>query len=303
MTRPRTTSAKTCKICNGLHFVLSNSAGRQQAQMCECFHCEVCHGRGHVFAEDETGVSFMRECVCAGLKKRLDRFNDANLPGKYFKAQFDTYISGEQANKLALRVARDFVKDFDQKPQCGLLFMGTPGVGKTHLAVSILKALLLEKGVRGKFIDFFQLLSDIRHGYSQDLSEQAIINPFVHAPVLVIDELAKGRNTEWELTMLDQIISNRYNAADKVTIFTTNYTDEVSQPERKKKSKDTHVEFSRSDSPQSWTGQETLKDKVGNRIYSRLKEMCRFVKMEGGDYRLNVGGGDAAPRWSGPANH
>ncbi|CAI2719710.1 ATP-binding protein [Nitrospina watsonii] len=300
MTRSRTQPEKNCKDCRGQHYVLKNPAGRVQAEICACFQCEICGGRGQVFAEDETGVSFMRACECAGLKKRLDSFNNANLPGKYLETQFDTYHPiGSQANKLALKTARDFVKDFEQKPQSGLLFMGTPGVGKTHLAVSILKALLLEKGVNGKFIDFFQLLSDIRHGYSQDLSEQAIINPFVHAPVLVIDELAKGRNTEWELTMLDQIISNRYNAADKVTIFTTNYTDEVSEPGHKKKSKDTHVEFSRNDASRSWAGEETLEDKVGDRIFSRLAEMCRFVKMEGDDFRRSMAG-KSSPRSSGP---
>ncbi|MGP0628971.1 ATP-binding protein [Nitrospina sp. 32_T5] len=303
MTRPRTTSAKTCKACRGNHYVLNNQEGRLRAAVCECFACEACHGRGYVFAEDETGISFLQECECAELKKHLDRFNDANLPGKYLETQFETYHPiGSQTNKLALRIARDFVKDFDQKPQCGLLFMGTPGVGKTHLAVSLLKALLLEKGVHGKFIDFFQLLSDIRHGYSQDLSEQAIINPFVHAPVLVIDELAKGRNTEWELTMLDQIISNRYNAADKVTVFTTNYTDEVSEPNREKKTKDTHVEFSRSDASRTWTGEETLEEKVGDRIFSRLAEMCRFVKMEGEDYRRAMAG-KSAPRSPGPGKN
>lgn len=284
MTRSRTLP-QTCQACRGRQFILSNPSGRVQAEACSCWKCETCGGRGQVFVEDETGVSYMQSCRCADFKKRLLRLNDANLPGKYLETQFDTYHPiGSQANKLALKIARDFVKDFDSRPQCGLLFMGKPGVGKTHLAVSILKALILEKGAQGKFIDFFQLLSDIRHGYSQDLSEQAIINPFVHAPVLVIDELAKGRNTEWELTMLDQIISNRYNTADKVTIFTTNYTDEPPDTGGKGKSNDRHVEFSRKDAA-SWSGEETLEEKVGPRIYSRLAEMVRFVKMEGEDYR------------------
>lgn len=294
MTRPRTQS-QSCKVCRGQLYVLTNPAGRVQAKLCECWQCEVCGGRGQVFVEDDKGVSYMRACQCADFKKRLAWLNEANLPGKYLSAQFDTYHPiGSQANKLALKIARDFVKDFDRRRQCGLLFMGPPGVGKTHLAVSILKALILEHGVQGKFVDFFQLLSDIRHGYSQDLSEQAIINPYVHAPMLVIDELAKGRNTEWELTMLDQIISSRYNAADKVTVFTTNYTDDPPEMGSKDNPEDRYVEFSRKDTV-SWTGEETLADKVGPRIYSRLVEMCRFVKMDGLDYRLEMGG-KSAPR-------
>ena len=137
---------------------------------------------------------------------------------------------------------------------------------------------------------FFQLLSDIRYGYSQDLSEQAIINPYVAAPVLVIDELAKGRNTEWELTMLDQIISSRYNAADKITLFTTNYSDQ--SPNSKKDGKsDTHKEYGRG----AVVAEETLQEKVGERIYSRLVEMCRFIKLEGIDYRQEMQGKQTAP--------
>ncbi|MGY8765622.1 MAG: ATP-binding protein, partial [Nitrospinaceae bacterium] len=82
-----------------------------------------------------------------------------------------------------------------------------------------------EEGVDGKFVDFFQLLSDIRHGYSQDKSEMSLIEPYLKSKILVIDELAKGRNNEWEQTILDQFISSRYNAADKITLFTTNYPD------------------------------------------------------------------------------
>lgn len=166
--------------------------------------------------------------------------------------------------------------------------MGRPGLGKTHLAVSVIKSLILDKGAECKFVDFFQLLSDIRNGYSQDLSEQAIINPYVAAPILLIDELAKGRNTEWELTMLDQIISSRYNAADKITLFTTNYSD---QAPSSTKSGETHKEFGSGNTQV----EETLQDKVGERIYSRLVEMCRFIKLEGMDYRLEMQGKQTAP--------
>jgi DNA replication protein DnaC len=154
--------------------------------------------------------------------------------------------------------------------------------------------LILDKGAECKFVDFFQLLSDIRFGYSQNLSEQAIINPYVAAPILLIDELAKGRNTEWELTMLDQIISSRYNAADKITLFTTNYSDQA--PSSKKSGAgDTHKEFGSGNSRETVTSEETLQDKVGERIYSRLAEMCRFIKLEGIDYRQEMQGKQTAP--------
>ncbi len=280
------TRTKTCNECRGTHFVLINESGKVHGEVCPCFECEICNGRGMVFTEDEKGISFLSPCVCDELKENLNRLNQSGIPGKFVNAQFETFHPMDASQKLALKIAKDFVKDFGKTDQ-GILFMGRPGLGKTHLAVSILKQLILDKHAECKFVDFFQLLSDIRFGYSQDLSEQAIINPYVHAPVLVIDELAKGRNTEWELTMLDQIISSRYNTSDKITLFTTNFFDTL--PDKKEgSSQDRHVEINARSARKTFAGEETLEDKVGERIYSRLTEMCRFVKMEGEDYRHQV---------------
>jgi len=283
MNKPETKPA-ICPECRGKHYRLNNTRGQVEAAVCSCFECGDCGGRGFVFEEDENGISSIRECTCAEMQKRLKLLNEAAIPGKFASAQFETFISQPGSVSLALRKTQDFVKDFGKGGQ-GLLFMGPPGVGKTHLTVAVIKALILEQGVRSKFVDFFQLLSDIRHGYSQDLSEQAIINPYVEAPVLVIDELAKGRNTEWELTMLDQIISSRYNAADKVTLFTTNYLNETSNSGG---SPGAGNLVDTQKSRKSWGGEENLQEKVGNRIYSRLVEMCQFIILEGEDYRMHM---------------
>ena len=279
-----------CPQCRGSHFLLINHSGNVQGELCSCFKCPECEGRGHVYIEDETGISSLRECVCAELVHRLKKVGEAGIPGKFATTKLETYQPIHDSQKFAKRQAEDFVQDFGTSQQ-GLLFMGRPGLGKTHLAVSvILKMLILDKKADCKFVDFFQLLSDIRFGYSQDLSEQAIINPYVAAPILLIDELAKGRNTEWELTMLDQIISSRYNAADKITLFTTNYSDQTPHPGRSEK-KDSHKDFSSGHA----LAEESLQDKVGERIYSRLAEMCRFIKLEGIDYRQEMQGKQTAP--------
>ncbi|NIP99089.1 MAG: ATP-binding protein, partial [Nitrospinaceae bacterium] len=161
----------------------------------------------------------------------------------------------------------------------GLVFMGDPGLGKTHLAVAILKALILQGGLDCKFVDFFQLLSDIRHGYSEDLSDKAFMDPYLKARVLVIDELAKGRNTEWELTVLDQLISSRYNSSDQVTLFTTNY-----HSEQRIDRKEFMTGVSQADLANSYK-RESLQERVGTRIYSRLAEMCKFIMIQGQDFR------------------
>ncbi|GJL78840.1 MAG: DNA replication protein DnaC [Nitrospinaceae bacterium] len=285
------TKRYTCPSCKDKGFTLSNLNGRVQVDACSCFHCAKCDGEGRIFQENEKGISYLAACDCTLLKKRFRILEDAGIPGKFVHADFDSFIKHHQTQGRAKRVAMDFVQDFlkaKNNLSRGMIFMGAPGLGKTHLAVAVIKALTLEQGIDCRFVDFFQLLSDIRHGFSEDMSDQAFIKPYQQARVLVIDELAKGRNTEWELTVLDQLISNRYNAADKVTIFTTNYSVESKiakevysgemedQNDRKEKSVKNYADgYMR----------ESLQEKIGARIYSRLAEMCKFVMIQGQDLR------------------
>jgi len=240
--------------------------------------------------QNETGRSYLADCDCTWLKKRLRLLEDAGIPGKFAEADFDSFEKHHHSQGTAKRVAVDFVADFMKSKKNfsrGLIFMGAPGLGKTHLAVAIIKALTLEGGIDCRFVDFFQLLSDIRHGFSEDLSDKTFIKPYQDARVLVIDELAKGRNTEWELTVLDQLISNRYNAADKVTIFTTNYSVESKIP-KDAPAKSGEYDSRRDASVKNYADsymRESLQEKIGARVYSRLAEMCKFVMIQGQDLR------------------
>ena len=83
---------------------------------------------------------------------------------------------------------------------------------------------------------------------------------------MVIDELGKGRGSDWELSVLDELISKRYNAK-RTTMFTTNYG--IEGPAKT------------GDSPAS----ESLVERVGVRIHSRLMEMCQPIRLVGRDQR------------------
>jgi DNA replication protein DnaC len=270
---------KNCPKCSDQKYHLSNYEGKLRAILCTCFLCKECDGEGRTFRQNDKGMAYLADCsFCSPLRKRLRLLNDSGIPGKFSNVTLEIYQPIGLQNKKAFSRAKDFLEDFNTTPKKlrrGLIFMGGPGLGKTHLVVSILKQLILEEEVDGKFVDFFQLLSDIRHGYSHDQSEMSLIEPYLKSNVLVIDELAKGRNNEWEQTILDQFISSRYNAADKLTLFTTNYSDDDITPVNPN---ERITSFQK----------KSLEEKVGDRIFSRLSQMCDFVKMEGEDYRIKI---------------
>ena len=89
---------------------------------------------------------------------------------------------------------------------------GPVGRGKTHLMVGLLRELVFRHGVEVRFIEFSRLLSILREGYSSGRSDAGVLSELAAVPVLAIDELGKGRLTDWELAIIDEVISRRYNA-------------------------------------------------------------------------------------------
>lgn len=282
--KPKTRQAIDCSRCRDRKYVFINQKGKVRAEECSCFECKICEGSRRIFEETPEGISKIRECECNSLIKKITLFNQAGVPGKFVHEEFSSYSVDppqHRTQKNALLHSKKFIEDYvARKGQYsqGLIFMGAPGLGKTHLVVSIIKELVMQHGVECKFVDFFELLRDIRHGYGEDISEKEFIDPYVGVQVLVIDELAKGRNTDWELTILDHFISARYNDDDKVTLVTTNFRDKLDKPAA---SSNRNEKQSLSDAYQKYS----LEEKIGARIYSRLMEMCKKVNLEGKDYR------------------
>src|SRR5947209_3923096 len=163
-----------------------------------------------------------------------------------------------RAFNYAFRLAREY-----PSADRGLLFMGTCGVGKTHLSVAILRELIEKKGVPCLFYEFGSLMKEIQNSYSpvSQTSELTVLAPVMEAEVLVLDELGAAEPTDWVRDTMMQVINARYNDK-KLTIFTTNYADTRRTP----------VE-------------ETLEDRIGARLRSRLYEMCKTVMIEGEDFR------------------
>ncbi len=171
----------------------------------------------------------------------------------------------ELSKWIAKREAQIVLDDFPSLDGRGLLFIGAVGVGKTHLAVAILRELIERYQIRGLFYQFGALLRQIQDSYNpvSQTSELKVLAPVFEADVLVLDELGTSKPTDWVRDTMMQIINTRYNDK-RVTIFTTNY------PDTRKNDKD---------------ASEILEDRVGVALRSRLYEMCKTVLVEGDDYR------------------
>jgi len=221
--------------------------------------CSFCSGTTWEFVPDK-GV---RPCRCRDEERQLQLVKAASLPRLYDGCRLANYkpVPGNSSQLRAFNHAFRLAESYPGDGR-GLLLIGSCGVGKTHLAVAILRE-LLDKGVRCLFYDFGALLKAIQATYNPNThtSELEILSPVFDAKVLVLDELGASKPTEWVLDTMLQIIRARYNDR-RLTIFTSNYMDDRSGSES-----------------------ETLEDRIGVRLRSRLYQMCQTVVIDGDDYR------------------
>jgi DNA replication protein DnaC len=277
-----------CAECGGTGYLVEASLGSAaRARRCTCqAACPRCGETGYTLVPSG-GSMVAQVCSCRHLDERIGLFNEIGIPAAVARSSFDTFRTWSPDHARAKAVAEDFARKFRRDaPTKGFLLYGRPGGGKTHLLSATLRYLALEKGVPARYVEFMLLLSDIRAGFDANRGHMDILRPLLAVPVLAIDELGKERGTEWERSMLDELISRRFNSG-LATLFATNYFLEGrAVPEEPGRVVQTRSRDFQRDAEAMSLGQ-----RVGDRIYSRLNEMCTFVKLDPGmDLRKDAQG-------------
>jgi DNA replication protein DnaC len=243
--------------------------------------CSKCDGMGMLVMRRGDGRYAAEPCDCRHEVRVTALLERARIPQRYRHCSFESYhtdFSADPSLANAQRIAHSFVDGYPiTTGGHGLLLTGSIGVGKTHLAVGILHSLVVEKGVRGLFCDYRELLKEIQHSYNPQVltTELEILRPVFEAEVLVLDELGAAKPTEWVWDTVAHILNTRYNDK-RTTIITTNYAD------------GTAGGGATATAAQRAAREETLGDRIGDRMHSRLAEMCVTVQMYGPDFRKGV---------------
>ena len=232
-----------------------------------------------------TGKGMVR-CECIKAAAEAKRLEAAGIPGRYQARTIESYDG--RANRMAassLVIAKQFAANYPTQPELGLLFTGTVGTGKTHLAVGILLHCREHYGAVVRFVELRELFARMKATFSDGAgdSAQKIMRDLLECDVLAIDEVGAARDTEWQRETTEQLINGRYNAG-KATPCTSNlpnrapgWTAPRPQP--------VGGGFRAEAMAMSVMRPDTLGDRLGAPMWSRLQEMCKEVEMVGEDQR------------------
>ena len=246
--------------------------------------CPLCEGTGWktVSAGPKAASANDRRvtrCDCQLRARGQSLIAAARIPRRYEHCEltnYDTDFPGANPSLAEAHfVASNFAKKCDPRGDKGLLIIGKIGTGKTHLAVGILKELIINRGISCLFYDYRELLKEIQNSYNSTVqtTELDVLRPVFETDVLVLDELGAVKPTEWVWDTVSLILNTRYND-NRTTIITTNFDDQPAAA----------VSGSLSPARAAAKG-ETLGDRIGERMRSRLHEMCRVITLDGTDFR------------------
>lgn len=176
--------------------------------------CPKCKGLGWIFLTDELGNECVKECECQEMVKAQMRLRASGISDEFRKKGFKNFNDrGMTLLKKARETAINYCKQFPEIKDTrfnSILFSGQVGSGKTHLSMAICNAIMDSYKIAVRYMPYREEIIRIKQNVFDEDDYNGRMEQFKKAPVLMIDDLLKGKNTEADVNILFEIINHRY---------------------------------------------------------------------------------------------
>jgi DNA replication protein DnaC len=213
--------------------------------------CPIC--QQEIDAENSRKEEAYRKCQI------IKKWRSMNIAPRFYGANFDNF----NAYNAELRGHLETCRKFAENPDGKLVMLGENGNGKTHLAVSVLKA------VGGVIYNAFEIGVKLRQSYEGDPKEWEVFDELCTVPLLVIDEVEKVKDSESKQNWMSYVVGKRYDRLLPI-VFITNCHSQKDCREPKKPC------------------YHCLEYHLENDVLSRIIEDGIIMNFNSGDYREKI---------------
>ncbi len=250
---------KPCNRCGGRNIITRPGAERADAVVCtHMADCPTCGGYG--WRQTVSGrYEASGPCPCGLLRaaKRTEAYRAANIPAMYASASLASGTCDGRQDAEAARVAGALLVERirDGAVDRGLGIVGPMVADCEAIAAAVAANTALRTNVQPLWVDCGTLLERLRAAVAERRPSAGMLAEVDDAGLLVLVGLGLGLGTEWEMSVIDGIISRRYSRG-KPLVWVSGYRFDGARPQ--------------------------LTARIGERAASRLREMTEVVEVVDG---------------------